>query len=187
MHLNQSASSPTPIFFGGWIYRLFKTYVQRTPKSFRKGPWSGKVDITQCRSMGIIHEMGDGTVRFQATQGDVWNPKEALVLHADPNRPPPQYQGYQAGSSLKEVVFIISKVYMIFCMKTYCAPATHTIWLATPLPRSERGSATSPLCRLTSHTSRSIWCTEKRKTIRTRIWTERRYWRWCDDGCGIPG
>ncbi|MFS7892301.1 hypothetical protein Hanom_Chr00s000569g01649941 [Helianthus anomalus] len=57
------------------------------------------MDLTQCRSMGIIHEMGDGTVRFQTTQGHVWNSEEALVLHADPTRPPPQYQGYQTGSS----------------------------------------------------------------------------------------
>ncbi|MFS8034117.1 hypothetical protein Hanom_Chr17g01577461 [Helianthus anomalus] len=91
MHLNRLASSPTPIFFRGWIYRLFKTYVQRMPKSFCKGPWSGKVDITQYRSMGIIHEMGDGTVRFQTTQGHVSNPEEALVLHADPTRPFPQH------------------------------------------------------------------------------------------------
>ncbi|MFS8021061.1 hypothetical protein Hanom_Chr16g01423021 [Helianthus anomalus] len=89
MHLNQLASSPTPVFFGGWIYRLFKTYVQRMPKSFRKSPWSGKVDLTQCRSMGIIHEMGDRTVRFQTTQEHVWNPEEAIVLHANPNCPPP--------------------------------------------------------------------------------------------------
>ncbi|KAJ0517866.1 hypothetical protein HanHA89_Chr11g0430611 [Helianthus annuus] len=67
------------------------------PESFRKGPWSGKVDLTQGRSMGIIHEMGDGSVCFQTAQGHVWNPKEALVLHADPNRPP-QYLGYQTGS-----------------------------------------------------------------------------------------
>ncbi|MFS7930495.1 hypothetical protein Hanom_Chr04g00344991 [Helianthus anomalus] len=46
MHLNQLASSPTPIFFGGWIYRLFKTYVQCMPRSFHKGPRSGKVDLT---------------------------------------------------------------------------------------------------------------------------------------------
>ncbi|MFS8022936.1 hypothetical protein Hanom_Chr16g01445351 [Helianthus anomalus] len=108
MHLNQLASSPTPIFFGGWIYRLFKTYVHLMSKSFRKGPWSGKVDLTQCRSMGIIHETGDGTVRFQTTQGHVWNPEEALVLH--PNRPPPQYQGHQTGSSSQGSGFLTFKV-----------------------------------------------------------------------------
>ncbi|MFS7976698.1 hypothetical protein Hanom_Chr10g00895471 [Helianthus anomalus] len=59
IHLNQLASSPTLIFFGGWIYRLFKTYVQR----------------------------------------HIWNLEEALVLHVDPTCPPPQYQGYQTGSS----------------------------------------------------------------------------------------
>ncbi|MFS8022927.1 hypothetical protein Hanom_Chr16g01445261 [Helianthus anomalus] len=70
-------------------------------KSFRKGPSSGKVDLTQWRSMGIIHETGDGTVRFQTTQGHVWNPEEALVLHPNPNRPPPKYQGHQTGSTSK--------------------------------------------------------------------------------------
>ncbi|MFS7913655.1 hypothetical protein Hanom_Chr02g00144221 [Helianthus anomalus] len=48
--------------------------------------------------MGIIHEMGDGTVRFQTTQGHVWNPEAALVLHANLSRPPPQFQG-QPGPS----------------------------------------------------------------------------------------
>ncbi|MFS7945906.1 hypothetical protein Hanom_Chr06g00529651 [Helianthus anomalus] len=91
MHLNPLASSPTPIFSEGWIYRLFKTCVQRMPKSFHKAPRSGKVDLTQCYSMGIIHEMGDETVKFRNTQGHVWNPEEALVLHDDPTRPPPQY------------------------------------------------------------------------------------------------
>ncbi|MFS8002492.1 hypothetical protein Hanom_Chr13g01202691 [Helianthus anomalus] len=50
MHLNQLASSSTPIFFGGWIYRFFKTYVQRMPKSFRKGPWSGKEKLLCTRN-----------------------------------------------------------------------------------------------------------------------------------------
>ncbi|MFS8024005.1 hypothetical protein Hanom_Chr16g01458181 [Helianthus anomalus] len=99
MRLNQLPSSPTPIFVGGWIYRLFKTDVQRMPKTFRKGPWSGKVDLTQCRSMGIIHETGDGTARFQTTHGHVWNPEEALVLHPNPNCPPPQFQGKPGPSS----------------------------------------------------------------------------------------
>ncbi|MFS8024466.1 hypothetical protein Hanom_Chr16g01463551 [Helianthus anomalus] len=99
MHLNQLASSPTHIFFKGWIYRLFITCVHRMPKSIRKGPWSGKVDLTQCLSMGIIYETGDGTVRFQTTQGHFWNQKDALVLHANPSLPPPQYQGHQTGSS----------------------------------------------------------------------------------------
>ncbi|MFS8017830.1 hypothetical protein Hanom_Chr15g01385001 [Helianthus anomalus] len=67
MHLNQLDTSQTPIFFGGWIYRLCKTFVQRMPKSFRKGPWLGKVDLVNCCSMGIIYDMGDGTVRFQTT------------------------------------------------------------------------------------------------------------------------
>ncbi|MFS7952915.1 hypothetical protein Hanom_Chr07g00612491 [Helianthus anomalus] len=99
MQLNQLASSPTPIFFGGWIYRLFKTYVQRMPKSFHRGPRSGKVDLAQCRSLRIIHEMGDGSVRFQNARGNMWNPEEALVLHADPTHPPPQQQSYHTGSS----------------------------------------------------------------------------------------
>ncbi|MFS7986949.1 hypothetical protein Hanom_Chr11g01016251 [Helianthus anomalus] len=68
-------------------------------KSFRKGPWLGKVDLVQCRSMGIINEVGDGTVRFQTVQGHVWNPLEALVLHASPIRPPPQFHGHPGSSS----------------------------------------------------------------------------------------
>ncbi|KAJ0700304.1 hypothetical protein HanOQP8_Chr10g0366261 [Helianthus annuus] len=62
------------------------------PRSFRKGPWSGKVDLVICHSMGIINEAGDGTIRFQTVQGHVWNPQEALVIHTPQIRPPPQYQ-----------------------------------------------------------------------------------------------
>ncbi|KAM0035708.1 hypothetical protein Hdeb2414_s0015g00449661 [Helianthus debilis subsp. tardiflorus] len=98
MHLNQLATVPTPIFFEGWIYRLYKTFVQRMPKSFWKGPWLGKVDLVNYRSMGIVYDMGGDTVRFQTTQGHVWNPEEALVLHANPLRFPPQFHG-QPGSS----------------------------------------------------------------------------------------
>ncbi|KAJ0957475.1 hypothetical protein HanPSC8_Chr01g0027701 [Helianthus annuus] len=89
MHLNQLANPPTPILFGGWIYRLFKHFEQRMPRSSRKGPWSGKVDLVICHSMNIINEADDGTVRFQTVQGHVWNPKEALVLHAPQIRLPP--------------------------------------------------------------------------------------------------
>ncbi|KAM0065471.1 hypothetical protein Hdeb2414_s0003g00115141 [Helianthus debilis subsp. tardiflorus] len=99
MHLNQLANPPTPIFYGAWIYRLYKNFVQKMPRSFRKGPWSGKVDLVICRSMGIINEAGDGTVRFQTLQGHVWNPHEALVLHAAPIRPPPQFHGHAGLSS----------------------------------------------------------------------------------------
>ncbi|KAF5781140.1 hypothetical protein HanXRQr2_Chr11g0480031 [Helianthus annuus] len=90
MHLNQLATPPTPILFGGWIYRLFKHFV-RMPRSFQKGPWSGKVDMVICRSMNLIYEADDGTVSFQTVQGHAWNPQEALVLHAPHIHPPPQY------------------------------------------------------------------------------------------------
>ncbi|MFS7903449.1 hypothetical protein Hanom_Chr01g00024161 [Helianthus anomalus] len=42
---------------------------------------------------------GDGTVRFQTVQGHVWNPQEALVFHAAPIHPPPQFQGHAGSSS----------------------------------------------------------------------------------------
>ncbi|KAJ0940078.1 hypothetical protein HanRHA438_Chr02g0079241 [Helianthus annuus] len=61
-------------------------------RSFHRGPWSGKVDLVICRSMGIINEVGDGIISFQTIQGNVWNPQEALVLHAPQIRPPPLYQ-----------------------------------------------------------------------------------------------
>ncbi|KAJ0716114.1 hypothetical protein HanPI659440_Chr13g0509101 [Helianthus annuus] len=44
-----------------------------------------------CRSMNLIYEADDGTVRFQTVQGHAWNPQEALVLHVPHIRPPPQY------------------------------------------------------------------------------------------------
>ncbi|MFS8007767.1 hypothetical protein Hanom_Chr14g01264921 [Helianthus anomalus] len=92
MHLNQLATPPTPILFGGWIYQLFKHFVQRMPRSFQKGPWLGKVDLVIFRSMNLIKEANDGIVRFQTVQGHVWNPQEALILHAPHIRHPPQYQ-----------------------------------------------------------------------------------------------
>ncbi|KAJ0692972.1 hypothetical protein HanPI659440_Chr15g0591951 [Helianthus annuus] len=87
MHLNRLAHAPTPIFFGGWVYRLFKHFT-RIPRSFERSPWSGRVDYHICRAMNLLYEAEDGTVSFQRTQGYAWNPQEALVLHA----PPPHYQ-----------------------------------------------------------------------------------------------
>ncbi|MFS7937302.1 hypothetical protein Hanom_Chr05g00426011 [Helianthus anomalus] len=92
MHLNQLPNAPTPIFYRGWIYRLLKHFVQGMPRSFHRGPWLGKVDLIICRSMNLINEADDGTIRFQTIRGHVWNPQEALVLHAPQIRPPPQYQ-----------------------------------------------------------------------------------------------
>ena len=37
MHLNRLAHAPTPIFFGGWVYRLFKHFT-RIPRSFERSP-----------------------------------------------------------------------------------------------------------------------------------------------------
>ncbi|KAJ0880663.1 hypothetical protein HanRHA438_Chr10g0465771 [Helianthus annuus] len=81
MHWNRLATPPTPIFFGGWIYRLFKRFVNM-PRSFERSPWSGRVDIHICRSMNLIYEAKDRSVSFQRVQGHAWNPQEALVLHA---------------------------------------------------------------------------------------------------------
>ncbi|KAJ0611011.1 hypothetical protein HanHA300_Chr01g0010361 [Helianthus annuus] len=87
MHLNRLAHAPTPIFFGGWVYRLFKHFTN-IPRSFERSPWSGRVDYHICRAMNLLYEAEDGTVSFQRTQGYAWNPQEALVLHA----PPPHFQ-----------------------------------------------------------------------------------------------
>ncbi|MFS7904775.1 hypothetical protein Hanom_Chr01g00039981 [Helianthus anomalus] len=171
MHLNQLASSPTPFFFGGWIYRLYKTSVQRMPKSFRKGPWLGKVDLVNFRLMGIIYVMGDGTVRFQTTQRHVWNPKEALVLHANPLCPPPQFMPSRVHPRLKGVVFLTFKVCIMFCRKTSNAPATPITWSATPTPGSEQWRGTSPKSKMTSATFGSTWCI-KEETMKTRTWID---------------
>ncbi|MFS7974116.1 hypothetical protein Hanom_Chr09g00864781 [Helianthus anomalus] len=87
MHHNRLAHAPTPIFFGGWVYRLFKHFVN-IPRSFERSPWSGRVDIHICRSMNLIYEAEDGSVSFQRMQGHAWNLQGALVLH----NPPPHYQ-----------------------------------------------------------------------------------------------
>ncbi|MFS8019110.1 hypothetical protein Hanom_Chr15g01399961 [Helianthus anomalus] len=58
MHLNQLANPPIAILFARWIYHLYKNFVPKMPRSFCKGPWSGKVDLGICRSMGIINEAG---------------------------------------------------------------------------------------------------------------------------------
>ncbi|KAM0013005.1 hypothetical protein Hdeb2414_s0046g00747361 [Helianthus debilis subsp. tardiflorus] len=87
MHHNRLAHAPTPIFYGGWVYRLFKHFT-RIPRSFERSLWSGRVDVHICRAMNLIYESEDGSVSFQRMQDHAWNPQEALVLHA----PPPQYQ-----------------------------------------------------------------------------------------------
>ncbi|MFS7990861.1 hypothetical protein Hanom_Chr11g01063901 [Helianthus anomalus] len=68
------------------------------PRSFTKGPRSGKVNLAQCRAMGIVQDMEDGSVRFCNARGNVWAPKEVLAIQDDPNRPPPQYR-HDAGPS----------------------------------------------------------------------------------------
>ncbi|KAJ0936762.1 hypothetical protein HanRHA438_Chr03g0134741 [Helianthus annuus] len=96
MHLNRLAHAPTPIFFGGWVYRLFKHFVN-IPRSFERSPWSGRVDVHICRSMNLIYEAEDGSVSFQRMQGHTWNPQEALVLHAPQFQQPPHYQYHPHG------------------------------------------------------------------------------------------
>ncbi|KAM0046843.1 hypothetical protein Hdeb2414_s0009g00321331 [Helianthus debilis subsp. tardiflorus] len=73
MHLNRLAHAPTPIFYGEWVYRLFKHFTC-IPRSFERSPRSGRVDIHICRSMNLIYEAEDGSVSFQRMQGHAWNP-----------------------------------------------------------------------------------------------------------------
>ncbi|MFS7914600.1 hypothetical protein Hanom_Chr02g00155341 [Helianthus anomalus] len=114
MHLNQLASSPTPIFFGGWIYRLFKTYVQGMPKSFRTGPWSGKVDLIQCRRWGsstrrvtgqsVLKPLTD-TFRTRRKPSFFMQTQTVILLSFKASRVHPPLMG---------VIFLTFKVCMIF-------------------------------------------------------------------------
>ncbi|KAM0067690.1 hypothetical protein Hdeb2414_s0002g00064231 [Helianthus debilis subsp. tardiflorus] len=156
MHLNHLSRVPTPIFFGGWVYRLFKHFT-RIPRSFERSPWSGRVDYHICRAMNLLYEAEDGSMSFQMMQGHAWNPQEALVLHA----PPPHYQyqphGDPGQSSSQGGGFPNLKVYMIFCRKTSCAPGTPTTLPTTHTTGSELSNETSTIYKTTSAASGSIW------------------------------
>ncbi|MFS7951955.1 hypothetical protein Hanom_Chr07g00601341 [Helianthus anomalus] len=97
MVANATADSQTSIFYGGWIARLFKHFIQRTPLSFNKGFSTTKVDLAVFLSINVIIDCPDSTMRFKDARGTAWNPNDLEVILAIediPNRPRPgQFQG----------------------------------------------------------------------------------------------
>ncbi|MFS7947476.1 hypothetical protein Hanom_Chr06g00548721 [Helianthus anomalus] len=90
---NATADTQTPIFYGGWITKLFKNFIQRTLSSFNKGVGTTKVDLAICRSMGLIIDCPHGTMRFKDSKGCSWNPKNPDMILANEdilNRPRPR-------------------------------------------------------------------------------------------------
>ncbi|MFS7954470.1 hypothetical protein Hanom_Chr07g00630891 [Helianthus anomalus] len=99
MAANATVDTQTPIFYGGWIAKLFKNYIRRTPTVFKKGVGTTKVDLAVCRSMNLIIDCPDGSMRFKDASGRAWNPNdpdEILAIEDVPNRPRP---GPFSGSS----------------------------------------------------------------------------------------
>ncbi|KAJ0926243.1 hypothetical protein HanRHA438_Chr04g0168811 [Helianthus annuus] len=93
MAANATADTRTPIFYGGWIAKLFKHFIQRNPSSFNKGVGITKVDLAVCRNMNLIIDCPDGTMRFKDARGYAWNLKDLdmiLAIEYIPNRPRPR-------------------------------------------------------------------------------------------------
>ncbi|MFS7999122.1 hypothetical protein Hanom_Chr12g01162301 [Helianthus anomalus] len=97
---NATADARTPIFFGGWIAKLFKNYIRRTPSVFHKGVGVTRADLALFRSLNIIIDCNNGLMRFKDARGRVWNPNdpdEVLVIEDNPDCP--RYSGSFLGSS----------------------------------------------------------------------------------------
>ncbi|KAJ0627425.1 hypothetical protein HanHA89_Chr01g0025231 [Helianthus annuus] len=157
MHLNQLAHAPTPIFFRGWVYRLYRHSVN-IPRSFERSPWPGRVDVHICRSMNLSYEAEDRSVSFQRMQGHAWNPQEALVLHA----PPPQYQYHPHGdpgqSSSQGGGFPnFQSLHDLLQENLMCTRNTYTTSPTTHTTGSEPLRETSPISKMTSEASGSTW------------------------------
>ncbi|MFS7894883.1 hypothetical protein Hanom_Chr00s002207g01693001 [Helianthus anomalus] len=92
MAANTTADTRTPIFYGGWITKLFKHFIQLTSSLFNKGVGTTKVDLAVCQSMSLIIHCADGSMRFKDARGYAWNPNDPdmiLAIEDIPNRPRP--------------------------------------------------------------------------------------------------
>ncbi|MFS7989449.1 hypothetical protein Hanom_Chr11g01046971 [Helianthus anomalus] len=99
---NAKATYPTPIFFGGWIARIYKAYATRTPRRFTKGVGVTRADVSLCRSLNLIADYNNGLLRFKDNKGKIWSPNDldqVLAIEDDPNRPPHSSFGFALGSS----------------------------------------------------------------------------------------
>ncbi|KAM0049919.1 hypothetical protein Hdeb2414_s0008g00291561 [Helianthus debilis subsp. tardiflorus] len=93
---------PTPIFFGGWIAKLFNNYIRRTPSAFHKGVGMTRDDLALCRSLKLIIDCNNGLMRFKDARGRVWNqsnPDKVLVIKDNPDCP--RHSGSFTGSSFQ--------------------------------------------------------------------------------------
>ncbi|MFS7917506.1 hypothetical protein Hanom_Chr03g00189851 [Helianthus anomalus] len=90
MAVDATVDTRTSIFYGGWITKLFKHFIQRTPSSFNRGVGTTKVDIAICRSMNLNIDCPDGTMRFKDSKGQNPNDPGMIVAIEDiPNCPRP--------------------------------------------------------------------------------------------------
>ncbi|MFS7997581.1 hypothetical protein Hanom_Chr12g01143411 [Helianthus anomalus] len=73
---NAKATYLTPIFFGGWIARIYKAYATRTPRRFTKGVGVTRADVSLCRSLSLIVDCNNGLIRFKDNNGHNLDPKQ---------------------------------------------------------------------------------------------------------------
>ncbi|MFS7954577.1 hypothetical protein Hanom_Chr07g00632161 [Helianthus anomalus] len=117
MAANATTDTRMPIFYGGWIERLFKHFIQQTLSLFNKGVGTTKVGLMVCHSMNLIIDCPDGTMRFKDARGRAWNPNDPgmiLAIKDIPNRPRPgQFLGSSSQgnpASLKECLQLRPKL-----------------------------------------------------------------------------
>ncbi|MFS7984734.1 hypothetical protein Hanom_Chr11g00990001 [Helianthus anomalus] len=91
MATNATADSRTPIFFVGWITKLFKNYIRRTPTTFHKGVSVTPANLALWRSLNLIVDCNNRLIHSKDAYSRVWNPNdpdEILSIEDVPNRPP---------------------------------------------------------------------------------------------------
>ncbi|MFS7911485.1 hypothetical protein Hanom_Chr02g00118691 [Helianthus anomalus] len=98
---NATADTRTPIFYGGWIAKLFKNYIRQTPTVINKGVGTTKVDLEGCQSMNLIIDCPGGCIRFKDASGRVWNPNDPDEISAIEDVPNSPHPGPFPGSSTR--------------------------------------------------------------------------------------
>ncbi|MFS7964331.1 hypothetical protein Hanom_Chr08g00749001 [Helianthus anomalus] len=90
---------PNADIFGGWISKLFRHFIQRTPSSFNKGVGTTKVDLVVCRSMNLIIDFPGSTMCVKDARGRAWNPNNPNMILAIEDISNRSHPGQFPGSS----------------------------------------------------------------------------------------
>ncbi|MFS7891326.1 hypothetical protein Hanom_Chr00s000280g01633341 [Helianthus anomalus] len=106
MATNKKATYPTPIFFGGWIARVYKAYATRTPLRFTMGVGITWADVSLYQSLNLIVDCNNGMIHFKDNKDRTWSPNDpnqVLAIEDDPNRPPRSSYGFCNNPTFKIV------------------------------------------------------------------------------------